>query len=116
MPPLLQKVNKLGKKAYEQCAGFLRVPESADLLDNTAVHPESYEAARAFLCLCGCSAEDIKNGRMPSVIQNLEKSRLPQLADQLGVDISGAKNNKERAELIAATTVQAPANETGGAR
>ena len=83
----LQKVNKLGKKAYEQCAGFLRVPESADLLDNTAVHPESYEAARAFLCLCGCSAEDIKNGRMPFVIQNLEKSRLPQLADQLGVGL-----------------------------
>lgn len=83
----LQKVNKLGKKAYEQCAGFLRVPESADLLDNTAVHPESYEAARAFLRLCGCSAEDIKNGRMPSVIQNLEKSRLPQLADQLGVGL-----------------------------
>ena len=83
----LQKVNKLGKKAYEQCAGFLRVPESADLLDNTAVHPESYEAARAFLCLCGCSSEDIKNGRMPSVIQNLEKSRLPQLADQLGVGL-----------------------------
>ena len=83
----LQKVNKLGKKAYEQCAGFLRVPESADLLDNTAVHPESYEAARAFLCLCGCSAEDIKIGRMPSVIQNLEKSRLPQLADQLGVGL-----------------------------
>ena len=83
----LQKVNKLGKKAYEQCAGFLRVPESADLLDNTAVHPESYEAARTFLCLCGCSAEDIKNGRMPSVIQNLEKSRLPQLADQLGVGL-----------------------------
>ena len=83
----LQKVNKLGKKAYEQCAGFLRVPESADLLDNTAVHPESYEAARAFLCLCGCSAEDIKNGRMPSMIQNLEKTRLPQLADQLGVGL-----------------------------
>ena len=83
----LQKVNKLGKKAYEQCAGFLRVPESADLLDNTAVHPESYEAARAFLRLGGCSAEDIKNGRMPSVIQNLEKSRLPQLADQLGVGL-----------------------------
>lgn len=83
----LQKVNKLGKKAYEQCAGFLRVPESDDLLDNTAVHPESYEAARAFLRLCGYSAEDIKNGRMPSVIQNLEKSRLPQLADQLGVGL-----------------------------
>ena len=83
----LQKVNKLGKKAYEQCAGFLRVPESDDLLDNTAVHPESYEAARAFLRLCGCSAEDIKNGCMPSVIQNLEKSRLPQLADQLGVGL-----------------------------
>ena len=46
----------------------------------------------------------------------MKKADLEQLADQLGVDISGAKNNKERAELIAATTVQAPANETGGAR
>lgn len=83
----LQKVHKLGKKAYEQCAGFLRVPESDDFLDNTAVHPESYEAARGLLRLCGCSAEDLKKGRAPSVIQNLDPSRLPQMAEELGVGL-----------------------------
>ena len=49
-------------------------------------------------------------------LATMKKAELEKLADQLGVDISSAKNNKERAELIAATTVQAPANETGGAR
>jgi hypothetical protein len=52
----------------------------------------------------------------PDQLATMRKADLEKLADQLGVDISGAKNNKERAELIAATTVQAPANETGGAR
>lgn len=49
----LLKVPKLGPKAYEQCAGFLRVPESAEMLDNTAVHPESYRGAKELLKLCG---------------------------------------------------------------
>ena len=49
----LLKVPKLGPKAYEQCAGFLRVPESREFLDNTAVHPESYKGAKALLKLCG---------------------------------------------------------------
>ena len=49
----LLKVPKLGPKAYEQCAGFLRVPESAEMLDNTAVHPESYKGAKELLKLCG---------------------------------------------------------------
>ena len=52
----------------------------------------------------------------PDQLATMRKADLEKLADQIGVDISGAKNNKERAELIAATTVQAPANETGGAR
>ena len=47
----LKKVPKLGPKAFEQCAGFLRVPESRELLDNTGVHPESYAAAKALLAL-----------------------------------------------------------------
>lgn len=67
--------------------GILRVPESDDFLDNTAVHPESYEAARGLLRLCGCSAEDLKKGRAPSVIQNLDPSRLPQMAEELGVGL-----------------------------
>ena len=49
----LLKVPKLGPKAYEQCAGFLRVPESREMLDNTAVHPESYRGAKELLKLCG---------------------------------------------------------------
>ena len=54
----LLKVPKLGPKAYEQCAGFLRVPESKNVLDNTGVHPESYAAAKALLNLLGCKKGD----------------------------------------------------------
>ncbi len=58
----LLKVAKLGPKAYEQCAGFLRVPESKNVLDNTGVHPESYAAAEKLLAILGCdlkSAADL---------------------------------------------------------
>ena len=55
----LLKVSKLGKKTYEQCAGFLRVPDGKEPLDNTAVHPESYAAARKLLELCGLTEADI---------------------------------------------------------
>ena len=55
----LLKVPKLGPKAYEQCAGFLRVPESKQVFDHTGVHPESYAAAEQLLQLCGFTAKDI---------------------------------------------------------
>ncbi len=55
----LKKVPKLGPKAFEQCAGFLRVPESRELLDNTGVHPESYAAAKVLLALLECGKEDL---------------------------------------------------------
>ena len=58
----LLKVPKLGQKAYEQCAGFLRVPESKSVLDHTGVHPESYKAAEALLTLCGYRLEDAAGG------------------------------------------------------
>ena len=54
----LKKVPKLGPKAFEQCAGFLRIPESKEILDNTGVHPESYAAAKALLNLLGCKKGD----------------------------------------------------------
>ena len=54
----LKKVPKLGPKAYQQCAGFLRIPESKELLDNTGVHPESYAAAKELLTLLGCKKGD----------------------------------------------------------
>ena len=56
------KVPKLGPKAFEQAAGFLRVPESKNVLDNTAVHPESYAAAEVLLALCGCDRKGVKAG------------------------------------------------------
>ena len=60
----LKKVPKLGPKAFQQCAGFLRIPESKELLDNTGVHPESYAAARALLELLGCKKGEDLSGLM----------------------------------------------------
>ena len=60
----LKKVPKLGPKAYQQCAGFLRVPESKEILDNTGVHPESYEAAEKLLSLCGYTKADVAQGKL----------------------------------------------------
>ena len=60
----LKKVPKLGPKAFQQCAGFLRVPESKSVLDNTAVHPESYDAAKQLLELTGYSLADVKAGKL----------------------------------------------------
>lgn len=57
----LKKVPKLGPKAFQQCAGFLRVPESKEVLDNTGVHPESYAAAKALLTLLDCQKGDLTN-------------------------------------------------------
>ena len=68
----LLKVSKLGAKAYEQCAGFLRVPGGKNILDNTAVHPESYAKAEKLLSLFGYTTEDVKNnnlGNLPAKIK-----------------------------------------------
>ena len=67
----LLKVPKLGPKAYEQCAGFLRVPESALVLDNTAVHPESYTAAEQLVTLCGYTLQDVAAGKLAELPQRL---------------------------------------------
>ena len=68
----LLKVSKLGAKAYEQCAGFLRVPGGKNILDNTAVHPESYAKAEKLLSLFGYTTEDVKNnnlGNLPAKVK-----------------------------------------------
>ncbi len=65
----LLKVNKLGEKAYVQCAGFLRIPNEKNILDNTGVHPESYEATEKLLNMFNLTKEDIKNGN----VQNLPR-------------------------------------------
>lgn len=83
----LLKVPKLGPKAYEQCAGFLRVPESDDVLDNTAVHPESYDAARKILSFCGVTEEDIRTGKTDKLTEKVEQAGLEAIADHCGIGI-----------------------------
>ena len=79
----LKKVPKLGPKAFEQCAGFLRVPESQNLLDNTAVHPESYAAAKELLALCGLTLEEA--GRDRRLTAKVEELGAAALAEKLGI-------------------------------
>ena len=83
----LKKVPKLGPKAFEQCAGFLRVAESSDPLDNTAVHPESYGAAKKLLELCGYSKDDIREGRLGSLEEKAKAEGLEKIAEQAGVGV-----------------------------
>ena len=83
----LQKVSKLGPKAYQQCAGFLRVPESRQVLDNTAVHPESYKAAGGLLALMGYSEEDVKNKRLSQLPERLQRYGTEKAAEELGVGV-----------------------------
>ena len=68
----LLSVPKLGPKAYEQCAGFLRVVGGAEILDNTAVHPESYQATRNLLKIFDMTEEDVKNGNISSLPNLIE--------------------------------------------
>ena len=68
----IKKVPKLGPKAFQQCAGFLRVPESKSVLDNTAVHPESYEAAKALLELMGYTLADVKAEKLSDLPARLK--------------------------------------------
>ena len=81
----LLKVPKLGPKAFEQCAGFLRVPESKSALDNTGVHPESYGAAEALLAACGHTLADVKAGNISDLKEKAEAIGLDVLAQQCGV-------------------------------
>ena len=81
------KVPKLGPKAFEQCAGFLRVPESNSPLDNTAVHPESYGAAEKLLALCGHSMADVKAGRLGDLKGRLSAYGQEKAAAECGVGV-----------------------------
>lgn len=80
----LKKVPKIGDKAYEQCAGFLRVPGSDEILDNTGVHPESYKAAKALLEKFGYSAEDVGTG-LKDIRSKAAKYGTKKLAEELSV-------------------------------
>ena len=79
------KVPRIGSKAYEQCAGFLRVPGSKEIFDNTGVHPESYEAARALLEMFGYTEDDVKNGNLSGLSNDVSKMGTAKVCEKLGI-------------------------------
>lgn len=83
----IKKVPKLGPKAFQQCAGFLRVPESKSVLDNTAVHPESYDAAKALLELMGYTLADVRAEKLADLPQRLKAYGETKAAEAVGVGI-----------------------------
>ena len=83
----LLKVPKLGKKAFEQCAGFLRVRDGVNPLDNTAVHPESYEAASSLLSECGFTLADISSGGAKDIDGKAESIGLENISKSLNIGV-----------------------------
>ena len=83
----IKKVPKLGPKAFQQCAGFLRVPESKSVLDNTAVHPESYDAAKALLGMTGHTMEDVCSGQISDLSQRVKDYGEEKAAAAMGVGV-----------------------------
>lgn len=81
----LLKVPKLGKKTFEQCAGFLRIVGGEEPLDGTAIHPESYAAAGALLTACGCRKKVQKNGSVPCILKAAEEKDFAALSAELAV-------------------------------
>ena len=86
------KVPKLGPKAYEQCAGFLRVVESKNVLDRTGVHPESYEAAEKLLSLCGYTLDDVKEGKITDLAKKVESYGEAKVAEECGIGVPTLKD------------------------
>ncbi len=76
----LKKVKKLGDKAFLQCAGFVRIPESENILDNSAVHPESYSVAEDILAACGYTLDDVKNGNIKELGKKAKNAKLSEIA------------------------------------
>ena len=83
----LKKVAKLGPKAFEQCAGFLRISGGKNVLDSTSVHPESYAAANRLIEYLGYTADDVKNNGMGDIKERIKEKNLKALAEELGIGV-----------------------------
>lgn len=81
----LMKVAKLGAKAFTQCAGFLRVSNSDNFLDNTGVHPESYKAAGALVKLCGYKPAEVKSGKIVDIKERINDIGIKELSEKLEI-------------------------------
>ncbi len=81
------KVPKIGAKAYEQCAGFLRIADGKEILDNTGVHPESYPIVKALLARFKYTAEDVRDGKLTLLKYEVDKIGVARLAEELGCGV-----------------------------
>lgn len=88
----LKKVKKLGNKTFEQCAGFLRITDGGNILDNTSVHPESYKAAKLLLENMGYSLEDVKDKKLAGLDTKVVQTGMSQVAEKLGIGIPTLKD------------------------
>ncbi len=86
------KVPKLGEKAFTQCAGFLRITDGSNILDNTAVHPESYAAAEKLLTLFGYTADDVKAGKISDLPKKVKAYGEEKAAKDAGLDVPTMKD------------------------
>ncbi|MCR5837550.1 MAG: RNA-binding transcriptional accessory protein [Lachnospiraceae bacterium] len=84
----LLKVAKLGPKAFEQCAGFLRITDGKEVLDSTSVHPESYDSAKKLISCLGLDIEDVKKGGIKGISKNIigNKEKISQMSEEIGCD------------------------------
>ncbi len=83
----LKKVGKLGPKAFQQCAGFLRIADGKNVLDNTAVHPESYDAAEKLIEFLGYTMKDVEEGNLGDIKNRMKDKDLSSLATELGIGV-----------------------------
>ena len=83
----LLKVSKLGQKAFEQCAGFLRITDGDNIFDNTSVHPESYDATKKLLSILGYGEEDVADGAIADIKTKIKNADINKLSDELGIGV-----------------------------
>lgn len=83
----LKKVKKLGDKAFEQCAGFLRIQDGKNILDNTSVHPEAYPAAEKLLGILGYKLEDVQKRRLGDLTKEVEQKGIEEVAAVIGIGV-----------------------------
>ena len=83
----LKKVGKLGPKAFEQCAGFLRISDGENILDNTSVHPESYVAANKLIKHLGYTEEDIRDNKIGDIREKVQEKNIAKVAEEIGVGV-----------------------------
>ena len=88
----LLKVKRLGPKVFEQCAGFLRIPESSEVLDNTGVHPESYKQAKELLKILGFNYNELKRGELRQIDKGFNEKKYEELSSKLSIGVPTLKD------------------------